>query len=138
MQMNTYTKVCSEHFLTDCLVKSKTGITKLKQGAVPTVFAWSSVRPERRSVVRTASNVSTDLDDRHGVNVLSEETPPPHPDHEYAALPPSLQDQLEEARKTIEGDMVMADKGFLIKDLLSERQVQVDTSLQTKYERHKR
>ena len=31
----------------------------------------------------------------------SEETPPPHPDHEYAALPPSLQDQLEEARKTI-------------------------------------
>ncbi|CAM4361339.1 unnamed protein product [Leuciscus chuanchicus] len=204
-KMNTYTKVCSEHFLTDCLVKSKTGITKLKQGAVPTVFAWSSVRPERRSVVRTASHVSTDLDDRHGVNVLSEETPPPHQDHEYAALPPSLQDQLEEARKTIgfpdydtfkavfmalqptaenmvgwsqaqrlkhtsgekpsskvlnsaiyshykgnttfkdligiapsEGDMVMADKGFLIKDLLSERQVQVDTSLQTKYERHKR
>jgi len=53
VQINTYTKVCSEHFLPDCLVKSKTGITKLKQGAVPTVFAWSSVRPERRSV-RTA------------------------------------------------------------------------------------
>jgi hypothetical protein len=31
----------------------------------------------------------------------SEGTPPPHPDHEYAALPPSFQDQLEEARKTI-------------------------------------
>ena len=31
----------------------------------------------------------------------SEETPPPHTDHEYAPLPPSLQDQLEEARKTI-------------------------------------
>ncbi|XP_058616661.1 THAP domain-containing protein 1-like [Onychostoma macrolepis] len=117
-KINTYTKVCSEHFLPDCLVKSKTGITKLKQGAVPTVFAWSSVRPERRSVVRTASNVSTDLDDRHGVNVLSEETPPPHPDHEYAALPPSLQDQFEEARKTI-GDqelliLELQQKQFLI------------------------
>ncbi|XP_059905363.1 THAP domain-containing protein 3-like [Gadus macrocephalus] len=59
-KINTYTKVCSEHFLPDCLVKTKTGITKLKQGAVPTVFAWSSFRPERRSVVRTASKVSTD------------------------------------------------------------------------------
>ncbi|CAL8376040.1 unnamed protein product [Arctogadus glacialis] len=107
MQINTYTKLCSEHFLPDCLVKTKTGITKLKQGAVPTVFAWSSFRPERRSVVRTASNVSTD----HGVSVLSEETPPPHPDHEYAALPPSLQDQLEEARKTI------ADQETLIAEL---------------------
>ncbi|XP_041966785.1 uncharacterized protein LOC125303093 [Alosa alosa] len=110
-KINTYTKVCSEHFLPDCLVKSRTGITKLKPGAVPTVFAWSSVRPEGRSVVRTASNVSTDLDDRHGVNVLSEEIPPPHPDHEYAALPPSLQDQLEEARKTI------GDQELLILDL---------------------
>ena len=50
MQINTYTKVCSEHFLPDCLVKTQTGITKLKQGAVPTVFAWSSFRPERSVV----------------------------------------------------------------------------------------
>ncbi|KAG1925021.1 hypothetical protein F2P79_025809 [Pimephales promelas] len=118
MQINTYTKVCSEHFLPDCLVKSKTGITKLKQGAVPTVFAWSSVRPERRSVVRTASNVSTDLTDQHDVNVLSEETPPLHPGHEYAALPPSLQDQLEEARKTISDQelliLELQQKQFLI------------------------
>ncbi|CAL8386485.1 unnamed protein product [Boreogadus saida] len=77
-KINTYTKVCSEHFLPDCLVKTKTGITKLKQGAVPTVFAWSSFRPE-----------------------WSEATPPPYPDHKYAVLPPSLQDQLEEARMTI-------------------------------------
>jgi len=39
MQISAYTKVCSEHFLPDCIVKSKTGITKLKRGAVPTVFA---------------------------------------------------------------------------------------------------
>ncbi|CAL8361634.1 unnamed protein product [Arctogadus glacialis] len=43
--------------------------------------------------------------------MLSEETPPPHPDHEYAALPPSLQDLLEEARKTI------ADQEILIAEL---------------------
>lgn len=55
------------------------------------------------------------------MNVLSEETPPPHglhPDHEYAALPPSLQDQFEEACKTI-GDqelliLELQQKQFLI------------------------
>lgn len=48
----------------------------------------------------------------------SEETPPPHPDHEYAALPPSLQDQIEDHRKTI-GDqelliLELRQKQFLI------------------------
>lgn len=54
VQIKTHTKVCSEHFLPDCLVKTKNGLTELKEGALPTVFAWSSVRPERRVVVRTA------------------------------------------------------------------------------------
>lgn len=43
--------------------------------------------------------------------ISSEETPPPHPDHEYAVLPPSLEDQLYEARKTI------CEQGVLIKEL---------------------
>jgi len=48
----------------------------------------------------------------------SEETPPLHPGHEYAALPPSLQDQLEEARKTISDQelliLELQQKQFLI------------------------
>ena len=51
MQINTYTKVCSEHFLPDCLVKTKTGITKLKPGAVPTVFAMHGVLSDQRGVL---------------------------------------------------------------------------------------
>ncbi|XP_028437745.1 uncharacterized protein LOC114558160 [Perca flavescens] len=83
---------------------------KLKKGAVPTLFAWtdSTVRPARRSIVRgTTSNATTAVveeDVQQGdvnSNELSTETAPPHPDHDYAELPPPLEEQLKEAHKMI-------------------------------------
>ncbi|KAG1955974.1 THAP domain-containing protein [Pimephales promelas] len=70
-KISAYTKVCSEHFLPDCIVKSKTGITKLKRGAVPTVFAWS--------VVRTASTPECTLDDGAGRHFWAERHVSPRP-----------------------------------------------------------
>ncbi|XP_039655590.1 uncharacterized protein LOC120558601 [Perca fluviatilis] len=104
------TKVCSDHFTEESFLKTLVGMRKLKKGAVPTLFAWtdSTVRPARRSIVRgTTSHATTAVveEDVRQVDVnsneLSTETAPPHPDHDYAELPPPLEEQLKEAHKII-------------------------------------
>ncbi|KAJ8013235.1 hypothetical protein DPEC_G00051160 [Dallia pectoralis] len=86
------TKVCSVHFTPGDFMEG-TSLRRLKKGVFPTLFEWN-----RYQVELPRSSV-WERKERHLHSC--EETPPPHPDHEYVALPPSLQDQLEEARKTI-------------------------------------
>ncbi|XP_042560536.1 THAP domain-containing protein 2-like isoform X3 [Clupea harengus] len=49
------TRVCSDHFPDESFTKTLCGIRKLKEGVVPSLFTWSSIKPGRRTIVRTAS-----------------------------------------------------------------------------------
>ncbi|XP_067308226.1 THAP domain-containing protein 3-like [Pseudorasbora parva] len=98
-KINVHTKVCSDHFTEESFLKTLVGMRKLKKGAVPTLFAWtdSHVRPARRSIVRgTTSHAITAVveEDVQQVDVNSNElsAAPPHPDHDYAELPPPLEE----------------------------------------------
>ncbi|KAL0962599.1 hypothetical protein UPYG_G00342320 [Umbra pygmaea] len=119
------TKVCSDHFTEECFLKTLVGIRKLKRGVVPTLFAWTNVRTERRAIVRgttsyaaTAVGKEDVLQEDVNFSELSEETAPPHPDHDYAELPLPLEEQLEQAQKTISDQAAviaqLQDKQFLL------------------------
>ncbi|KAL2095581.1 hypothetical protein ACEWY4_007729 [Coilia grayii] len=115
-KINAETKVCSEHFETQCFFKTACGITKLKRDAVPTLFAWTSEtpeRPKRRTITRRQSLASMEVDENQPHvrrNALSIEVPPPHPYHDYAVPPLTTQEQLEAARKhIIEQDKLIAE-----------------------------
>ncbi|XP_046874125.1 uncharacterized protein LOC124466350 isoform X2 [Hypomesus transpacificus] len=121
-EISNNTRVCSDHFPEESFTKSLCGIRKLKEGVVPTVFTWSSIKPGRRKIVRTASNVATttggedalgeELDESsHSVGQDPQEdiactssevqTSVPYADHDYTQRPLSLEEQLQEACKTV-------------------------------------
>ncbi|KAJ8277792.1 hypothetical protein GJAV_G00079990 [Gymnothorax javanicus] len=87
-------------------MKTLTGIWKLKEGTVPTVFAWNTNSAGRRKPSRTshaeAETCEEDIPEDDQASTSSTlETPLPHPDHDYAQRPLPLEEQLQEARKTI-------------------------------------
>ncbi|XP_042560535.1 THAP domain-containing protein 2-like isoform X2 [Clupea harengus] len=113
------TRVCSDHFPDESFTKTLCGIRKLKEGVVPSLFTWSSIKPGRRTIVRTASHVATatcgedargdeschsmgqDLQEDIACTSSEVETSLPHSDHDYTQRPLSLEEQLQEACKSI-------------------------------------
>lgn len=67
-QVTNNTKVCSRHFKSDDLKKSFNGVVSLKNGAVPSVFAWKRSSPRKRPpptprISSTAASVSHNLNE---------------------------------------------------------------------------
>ena len=67
-QVSNNTKVCSRHFKSDNLKKSLNGVVSLKNGAVPSVFAWKRSSPRKRPpptprISSTAASVSQNLNE---------------------------------------------------------------------------
>ena len=67
-QVSNNTKVCSRHFKSDDLKKSLNGVVSLKNGAVPSVFAWKRSSPRKRPpptprISSTAASVSQNLNE---------------------------------------------------------------------------
>ncbi|KAI2666925.1 THAP domain-containing protein 2 [Labeo rohita] len=57
-QITDNTRVCSKHFTQDCIVRSLTGLNRLKQGSVPTVFTWCRELKPRRTLQRSQRYVN--------------------------------------------------------------------------------
>uniref|UniRef100_A0A8C9XD36 THAP-type domain-containing protein n=1 Tax=Sander lucioperca TaxID=283035 RepID=A0A8C9XD36_SANLU len=91
------TKVCSDHFTEESFLKTRVGMRKLKKGAVPTLFAWTDngrlITSLKYALLKLCPSIFS--------CPCSAETAPPHPDHDYAELPPPLEEQLKEAHKII-------------------------------------
>ena len=67
-QVSKNTKVCSRHFKSDDLKKSLNGVVSLKNGAVPSVFAWKRSSPCKRPpptprISSMATSVSQNLNE---------------------------------------------------------------------------
>ena len=67
-QVSNNTKVCSRHFKSDNLKKSLNGVVSLKNGAVPSVFAWKRRSPRKRlpptpHISSMAASVSQNLNE---------------------------------------------------------------------------
>ena len=67
-QVSNNTKVCSRHFKSDNLKKSLNGVVSLKNGAVPSVFAWKRRSPCKRlpptpHISSMAASVSQNLNE---------------------------------------------------------------------------
>ncbi|XP_046891788.1 uncharacterized protein LOC124477807 [Hypomesus transpacificus] len=68
------TRVCSDHFPEESFTKTLCGIRKLREGVVPTLFTWSSIKHGRRTIVRTASHVTTATCGEDGLGEESDES----------------------------------------------------------------
>ncbi|XP_062595371.1 52 kDa repressor of the inhibitor of the protein kinase-like, partial [Saccostrea cucullata] len=107
------TYVCSKHFKEDDIVKTLTGLRKLKKGTVPSIFPWTKIAPSRKppkkregppqeetSVIKkkkTSSSISLDTD-QHSSNAscaIYTPTDMPSEEHDYCRQAPSLEEDLE-------------------------------------------
>ncbi|XP_056313980.1 uncharacterized protein LOC130229290 [Danio aesculapii] len=109
-QITDNTRVCSKHFTQDCIVLSLTGLRRLKQGSVPTVFTWCHEPKPRRTLKRNQGvcNAETlkEEEDVHFVPVQHTGEPSNTgfgvlQDHDYLETPPSVEDQLNAAQAEI-------------------------------------
>ncbi|XP_062598414.1 uncharacterized protein LOC134259831 [Saccostrea cucullata] len=107
------TYVCSKHFKEDDIVKTLTGLRKLKKGTVPSIFPWTKIAPSRKppkkregppqeetSVIKkqkTSSSISLDTDQHSSTASCAIDTPTdmPSEEHDYCRQAPSLEEDLE-------------------------------------------
>lgn len=118
-QITDNTKVCSKHFSKDCILKSITGLNKLKTGSVPTLFSWCRLKTRRtieriqRDPIATASEgesiASCDFDEEEEEvqisNLHEKETSKQVleelGDHDYLEETPTVEEQLDAAKREI-------------------------------------
>ncbi|KAL1270855.1 hypothetical protein QQF64_029871 [Cirrhinus molitorella] len=110
-QVTDNTRVCSKHFTPDCIVRSLTGLHRLKQGSVPTLFKWSCELKTRRTLERhqSVNDIETfEEDEEEGHSFSDQNTGEPSnsgfgalQDHDYLATSPSTEEQLNAAQKEI-------------------------------------
>ncbi|XP_075967277.1 uncharacterized protein LOC142970741 [Anarhichas minor] len=99
-------RVCGDHFTKNCYTKTILGIKKRKGGNVSSSFVRSTTKSGRRKGIRSshadAAPCGQDAPEKDvGCKSRIVETSMPYADHDYSQRPPSLEEQLQEAQKTI-------------------------------------
>ncbi|XP_021373838.1 uncharacterized protein LOC110463521 [Mizuhopecten yessoensis] len=93
------TYVCSEHFSLDNFKRTLTGIRKLKEGTVPTVFQWNNAKAERPPPKKRPFVLDHQLQEKHMKHADAAPAdgddihqPIPSQDHDYVTDPLPLSD----------------------------------------------
>ncbi|XP_026116957.1 uncharacterized protein LOC113095799 [Carassius auratus] len=107
-QITKNTRVCSKHFSPECFSRTLTGIRKLKEGSVPSVFTWTQ-QPNERKTLR--SQEKWHLEEEHEEDESSTKDGPsneechvtemPNTDHDYCVEPMTTEEKLVAAQEDI-------------------------------------
>ncbi|XP_035259887.1 uncharacterized protein LOC118231967 isoform X1 [Anguilla anguilla] len=106
-QITDNTKVCSKHFPKDCILRSLTGLNKLKNGSVPSLFTWC--QPKTRRTIQRFQSATGDFGEEEEEvdisNLHEEEKSLPVLgalcDHDYEEETLSVEEQLDAAQREI-------------------------------------
>ncbi|XP_033725158.1 THAP domain-containing protein 2-like [Pecten maximus] len=98
------TVVCSRHFNQGDIVKSLTGLRKLKKGTIPCTFDWSHDTVPRKSPRKRLAPINSDenMPKRMITTMTSTVTnPAPYLEHDYCTEKPSPEEDIEEMKNHI-------------------------------------
>ncbi|XP_062619905.1 uncharacterized protein LOC134281457 [Saccostrea cucullata] len=106
-QITDSTFVCSRHFDSTDIVKSLTGLRKLRPGCVPSIFPWTKKETPRKPPKRKLSLDCDDVSKTRKASTAtsatcSSYTEPPSKEHDYCAEKPSPEEDMEAMRHEIE------------------------------------